>query len=286
MPTKKILKVLDGHIAHSDIGGGDPIVLLHGNPMHGFLWHALVPYIQHLGRLIVPDLIGMGDSARLPPDDPDRYSFANHRRYLDAFLEQVGVTDRVIIVGHDWGGALGFDWAWRHREKIKGIAYFETHVNTANVVYYPERVEFLRFLHSEAAEDAVLHGDFLFEFFLGSGGFFNPLDDAARAEIMRPWIETGENRRAMLSWVREGPLDGRPHAVYETIDGYEDWLRSSPIPKLLLTASHGFVTDELLAGCRQWPNQTETSLTGAHFLQMDAPAEMGQAVTAWHKTLE
>lgn len=283
---KEVTNVLDAYMAYSDIGEGDPIVLLHGNPMHGFLWHALVPHIEGLGRLVIPDLIGMGDSARLDPADPDRYSISNHRRYLEAFLEKVGVTDRVIIVGHDWGGALGFDWARRHAEGVKGLVYFETHVNTRNVAVAPGRPEFIRFIRTCLAEDLVLRNDFLFDHFLSPDGFVtSPLEDAVKAELLRPMAELGENRRATLSWIREAPLDGVPKETYEIIDGYEDWLASSPIPKLMVTATKGICTGSMLDDCRRWPNLTEASVTGGHFLQLDAPIELGREISAWHESL-
>jgi len=285
MPHKEFIEVLDAHMAYSDVGDGDPILLLHGNPMHGFLWHALVPHIQSLGRVVIPDLIGMGDSARLASSDPDRYLLTNHIRYLDAFLEKVGVTDRVTVVGHDWGGSLAFDWARRHSENVKGIVYFETHINSTYPTLLPEVVEFVRYMRSEEAEDAVLRGDTLLDFFLSSRGFSKPPDDTAKAEILRPWSELGENRRAMLHWVQQGPVDGVPKQTYAIIDRYADWLRTSPVPKLLVTATDGFMTDELLKDCRSWPNQTEVSVPGAHFVQMDAPAELGEAMRTWYSTL-
>lgn len=286
MLAKAFVDVLDAHMAYSDVGQGDPILLLHGNPMHGFLWHSLVPHIESLGRLVIPDLIGMGDSARLDSSDPDRYLLANHIRYLDEFLEVVGVTENVIVVGHDWGGSLGFDWARRHSESVKGLVYFETHVNSTNPALLPHVVEFVRYMRSGDAETAVLRGDALLDFFLSPQGFSRPLDDTAKAEILRPWAEMGENRRAMLHWVQQGPVDGVPKESYETIDQYASWLRHSAIPKLLVTATEGFMTGELLSECRQWPNQTEVCVAGAHFLQMDAPEELGKAIRAWHKNLK
>jgi haloalkane dehalogenase len=284
MLAKKTIEVLDARMAYSDVGDGDPVVLLHGNPMHGIVWHALVPHIRSLGRLIIPDLIGMGDSARLDPADPDRYSFANHRRFLDAFLQKVGVTDNVILIGHDWGGALGFDWARRHQERVKGLVHFETHVNSANPAARPEIQEFVRYMRSPEAENEVLRGDFVLDYFLSERGFSRPLEDSVRIEILRPWAELGENRRAMLSWIRQGPIDGVPKETYEAMDTYADWLRASPVPKLLATATGGFVASDMLEDCRNWPNQLEVALSGAHFLQLDAPEELGEAIRRWHQT--
>lgn len=285
MIAKTIMPILDAHMAYSDIGNGDPIVLLHGNPMHGFLWHALVPYIQSLGRLIIPDLIGMGDSARLPGNDPDRYSFANHRRYLDALLDRLGIVDKVTMVCHDWGGALGFDWANRHRSAIKGLVYSETHVNCENVGRDPERADFIRWLRTPAAEDSILQGDLLLDWFMGPNGFVNPLIEANKAEILRPWTKHGENRRASLEWIRQAPVDAEPAMLCAVIENYQAWLQESPVPKLLIVATAGFMGDKELADCRTWPNQTEVSVPGAHFLQMEFPQEFGKAMSDWYHTL-
>ena len=123
MPLEKqYAEVLGRRMAYVDVGAGDPIVFLHGNPTSSYLWRNVIPHLQSLGRCVAPDLIGMGDSDKLPDAGPGSYRFVEHRRYLDALLEQIGVRDRVSLVIHDWGSALGFDWASRHRDAVKGIA--------------------------------------------------------------------------------------------------------------------------------------------------------------------
>src|SRR5262249_55738706 len=128
---KKRREVLGRTMAYVEVGAGDPIVLLHGNPTSSYLWRNVIPYLQGLGRCIAPDLIGMGDSDKLPDSGPTSYTFVEHRRYLDALLDSLGVAERVTFVIHDWGSALGFDWANRHRDAVKGIAYMEALVRPA-----------------------------------------------------------------------------------------------------------------------------------------------------------
>ena len=122
---KQRRRVLGREMAYVEVGKGDPIVLLHGNPTSSYLWRNVLPHLKPLGRCIAPDLIGMGDSDKLPDSGPNSYRFVEHRRYLDALLEFLDVRERVTLVIHDWGSALGFDWANRHREAVKGIAYME-----------------------------------------------------------------------------------------------------------------------------------------------------------------
>jgi pimeloyl-ACP methyl ester carboxylesterase len=128
--TKKTVDVLDARIAYHERGEGAPVLFLHGNPTSSFLWRDVIPELEGHGRLIAPDLIGMGDSAKLPNPDPDTYRFTTHRKYLAAFIDAVigakeSAKQSIVLVVHDWGSALGFDWANHHRDRIRGIAYME-----------------------------------------------------------------------------------------------------------------------------------------------------------------
>src|SRR5438128_6318605 len=121
--NKKRVNVLGREMAYVETGSGDPIVFLHGNPTSSYLWRNVIPHLQELGRCLAPDLIGMGDSEKLPDSGPGSYTFVEHRRYLDGLLQALVVEEQVTLVVHDWGSALGFDWANRHRDAVKGIAY-------------------------------------------------------------------------------------------------------------------------------------------------------------------
>jgi len=123
--TKKFVDVLGRQMAYVDVGSGDPIVFLHGNPTSSYLWRKIIPRCTGLGRCLAPDLIGMGDSDKLPTSGPGSYTLGEHRRYLDAWFEKLGLTKNVTLIVHDWGSVLGFDWARRHPDAVKGIAYME-----------------------------------------------------------------------------------------------------------------------------------------------------------------
>ncbi len=280
-PVKQTVAVLDSVMSYREMGEGDPVLFLHGNPMSSYLWRNIMPWVQDLGRCIAPDLIGMGDSGRL---DEDRYRYRTHRRYLDAFCAELAIEDRVVIVGHDWGGALGFDWAHRHPNAVKGIAYGETLVHPTVGDAPAERAELVRFARSDAGEAAILHGDFLLDIFLRES-VLRPLDAEAERQYRSVWAESGESRRPILTWLREVPSYGEPHDVYQAIDSYAQWMATSPVPKLLIVTSQGQLTGPNLEFCRAWPNQTEVTVDAKHFFQEDAPEAVGRALREWLQLL-
>jgi haloalkane dehalogenase len=258
-------------------------VLLHGNPTSSYLWRGVIPHLQSLGRCIAPDLIGMGDSDKLASSGPDRYTFAEHRRYLDALLDVLGVSSNVTFVIHDWGSALGFDWANRHRDAVKGIAYMEAIVRPfASWDEWPEngRRVFQGF-RSEAGEDLVLNRNVFVELVLPAS-ILRALTDDEMAEYRRPFAEAGEGRRPTLTWPRQIPIAGEPPEVVEIAESYARWLASSDVPKLFVNAEPGAIlVGPVRDFCRTWPNQREVTVKGRHFIQEDSPDEIGQAVATW-----
>jgi haloalkane dehalogenase len=282
-PYEKQRITVDGRImAYVDDGVGDPIVFLHGNPTSSYLWRNIIPHVSRLGRCIAPDLIGMGDSDKLPNSGPGSYTFVEHRRYLDGLLQQLGVTDRVIFVVHDWGSALAFDWANRHREAVAGIAYMEAIVRPVAWTDWPEagRGVFQGF-RSPAGEDMVLTKNVFVERVL-PGSIIRDLTDVEMAEYRRPFLEVGESRRPTLTWPRQIPIDGEPADVTEIVGAYGDWLARSTVPKLLIKAEPGAILiGPQLEFCRRWPNQAELTVAGNHFVQEDSPDEIGAAVAEW-----
>src|SRR5437879_3889119 len=190
--------VLGREMAYVEVGSGDPIVFLHGNPTSSYLWRNVIPYAQELGRCIAPDLIGMGDSEKLPESGPGSYTFVEHRRYLDALLSQLGVEQRVTFVVQDWGAALGFDWAYRHPEAVRGIAYMEAIVKPYTWSEYPEAArKVFQTLRSPAGEQMVLEQNSFIEFNLPIG-VLRPLTAEEMDAYRRPFAEPGEGRRPML----------------------------------------------------------------------------------------
>jgi haloalkane dehalogenase len=286
---KQRQRVLGIEMAYVELGKGDPIVLLHGNPTSSYLWRNVLPHLQPLGRCIAPDLIGMGDSDKLPDSGPSSYRFVEHRRYLDALLEALDARKRVTFVVHDWGSALGFDWANRHRKAVKGIAYMEAIVRPQGWDHWDNMNmrPFLQALRSESGEMMVLQDNFFIEKIL-PGAILRTLSPEEMAEYRRPFAEPGEGRRPTLTWPREIPIEGEPSDVAAIVAAYSEWLATSDVPKLFVKAEPG----ALLAGganldtTRAWPVQTEVTVAGVHFVQEDSPDEIGRAIVRWMEGLK
>ncbi len=282
---KKKLTVKGRTMAYVEVGEGDPIVLLHGNPTSSYLWRNIIPHLSGLGRCIAPDLIGMGDSDKLPDPTADSYRFVEHRQYLDAVLEQLDVNERVVLVVHDWGSALGFDWANRHRDAVAGIAYMEAIVRPVTWAEWPDAARgVFQGFRSPAGEGMVLDKNVFVERVL-PGSIIRPLDEAEMAEYRRPFLTAGEDRRPTLTWPRQIPIEGEPADVVAIAAAYAEWLSTSPIPKLLVNAEPGAILKgAALEFCRTWPNQREVTVAGNHFLQEDSPDEIGTAIAEWITT--
>lgn len=281
---KKRLQILGREMAYVEVGEGDPIVFLHGNPTSSYLWRNVIPYLQPLGRCIAPDLIGMGDSEKLPNSGPDSYRFVEHRRYLDALLDALNVRARVTLVVHDWGSALGFDWANRHRDAVTGIAFMEAIVAPQGRDHWDKMGmrKALESLRSEAGEAMVLENNYFIEQILPNA-IQRKLSDEEMAEYRRPFAEPGEGRRPTLTWPRQIPIDGDPADVHAIATEYAQWLGASDIPKLFLKVEPGAIltNDTLVNLVRRWPNLTEKTVAGIHFVQEDSPDEIGRAVADW-----
>ena len=277
-------RVLGREMAYVEVGDGNPIVLLHGNPTSSYLWRNVLPHLQPLGRCIAPDLIGMGDSDKLPDSGPGSYRFVEHRRYLDALLESLDVREQVTLVIHDWGSALGFDWANRHRDAVKGIAYMEAIVGPQRWDHWDNANmrPALKALRSEAGEAMVLQDNFFIEQILPKA-VLRTLSAEEMAEYRRPFAELGEGRRPTLTFVRQIPIDGEPADVAEIVDAYAKWLATSNVPKLFLKAEPGLLISggANLDFARSLPAQTEVTVRGVHYVQEDSPDEIGRAVAAW-----
>lgn len=282
---KSFRDVLGARLAYIEVGDGDPIVFLHGNPTSSYLWRNVMPHLEGLGRLIAPDLIGMGDSAKLPDSRPGRYTFAEHRRYLDALFAALDVDAGVTLVIHDWGSALGFDWANRHRDAIKGIAYMEAIVRPITWDDWPVagRRVFEGF-RSPAGEHMALDDNVFVERVL-PGSVLRGLTEEEMDVYRRPFLVPGEDRRPTLTWPRQIPIDNEPAEVAAVVAGYADWLATSgTIPKLFVNAEPGAIlTGSQREFCQTWPNQTEVTVAGSHFIQEDSPDEIGAAIADWYR---
>ena len=280
--SKQYQSVHGKQMAYHDVGSGDPVVFLHGNPTSSYLWRNVVPLVSGMARCIVPDLIGQGDSDKLDNPGPDSYTFAEHRKFLDGLLDQLDLGDNVVFVIHDWGSALGFDWANRHRQRVAGLAYMEGIVRPVSWDEWPEKARgIFQSLRSDKGEEMVLLKNLFVEAILPAS-VLRTLDDAEMAEYRRPFASPGEDRRPTLTWPRQIPVGGEPQEVVEIVQAYADWLSVSDLPKLFINAEPGSIlTGAPREFARSWPNQTEVTVKGSHFIQEDSPVEIGNAIAAW-----
>jgi haloalkane dehalogenase len=280
----RTVEVLDTTIAYVEAGRGDPIVLLHGNPTSSYLWRNVIPHLEEHGRCLAPDLVGMGRSG---PSRSGGYRFVDHYDHLEAWMEAVGATDRVMLVVHDWGSGLGFHWAHRHPEAVRGIAYMEAIVATVSWDDWPETGRRLfQGLRSDAGEEMILEKNVFVERVL-PGSIIRDLSEEEMERYREPFREAGESRRPTLTWPRQIPIDGEPADVHAIVEAYGEWLATAPIPKLFVNAEPGAI----LIGrqrkiCRTWPHQTEVTVPGIHFVQEDSPDEIGAAVAAFVADLD
>ncbi len=281
-PRKKV-SVLDTEIAYVDTGQGDPIVFLHGNPTSSYLWRNVIPHLEQSAHCLAPDLVGMGNSGK---STNGSYRFVDHSKHLDAWLDAVELKANVTFVVHDWGSALGFHWARRYPDRIKGIAYMEAIVQPLTWEAWPEQGRrIFQGLRSPAGEEMVLEKNVFVERIL-PGSVLRGLTEEELTVYRRPYQEAGESRRPTLTWPREIPVEGEPADVVEIVEDYAQWLASSPIPKLFVNADPGAIlTGPQREFCRTWPNQTEVTVKGTHFIQEDSPAEIGAAISQWYASL-
>jgi haloalkane dehalogenase len=276
---QKTAVVNERRMSYVEQGTGAPIVFQHGNPTSSYLWRNVMPHLEGLGRLIACDLIGMGASEKLDPSGPDRYTYLEHREYLFALWEQLGIERDVILVVHDWGSVLGFDWANQHRDCVDGIAYMESFVTPLTWNDYdPQRRDVFERLRSAAGEKLVLEQDFFVEVHLPNG-ILRSLSPEEMAAYVKPFKNSGEDRRPTLTWARQVPIEGDPPYVDGIVNSYSHWLAQSEVPKLFINADPGaLLTGRPRELCRSWPNQTEVTVAGKHFVQEDSPDEIGEEV--------
>jgi haloalkane dehalogenase len=269
------VRILDTEMSYVDQGSGDPIVFLHGNPTSSYLWRNIIPQIARLGRCLAPDLIGMGQSG---PSPNGAYRFADHARYLDGWFDALHLNRNIVLVLHDWGSALGFDWAFRHRNTIQAIVYMEAIVQPRRWDDFPAgRDAMFRALRSEQGEHMVLDENFFVEVVLPKS-IIRKLSDEEMAAYRAPF----RNRQARLPtlvWPRELPIEDAPADVVEIVERYGEWLAGSDLPKLFINADPGAqVVGRARDFCRGWPNQREVTVPGIHYIQEDSPGQISAAI--------
>lgn len=276
---RKTIDILDSQIAYIDEGEGDAIVFLHGNPTSSYLWRNVMPHLADFGRILAPDLIGMGQSGKNPSGS---YRFVDHYRYLSAWMDAMSLGNNVVLVIHDWGSALGFHWAYNNPDRVQGIVYMEAIVRPVSMSEWPEQARgIFQAMRSPKGEDLVINRNFFVERILPAS-IIRKLTDEEMNVYRAPYTEAGESRRPTLTWPREIPFDGEPADTHEIVSNYSQWLTQAGVPKLFINAEPGTI----LIGaqrdfCRTWSNQTEVTVKGIHFIQEDSADEIGEATAAF-----
>jgi len=283
-PEKQFIEVHGKRMAYVEMGEGDPIVFQHGNPTSSYLWRNIMPHLAGQGRCIAVDLIGMGDSDKLDDPGADSYRYVEHRDYLFAAWKALGIDDRVTLVIHDWGSALGFDWARQHQNSVLGIAYMEGIVTPVTWDDWPDAAtQVFQGFRSPAGESMVLEKNVFVERVL-PGSVIRKMSDEEMAVYRRPFENAGEDRRPTLTWPRQIPIEGEPQDVHDIVSEYAAWLSQSDVPKLFVNAEPGAILiGKQREFCRRFKNQTEVTVPGTHFLQEDSPHEIGAAISEWRR---
>jgi haloalkane dehalogenase len=279
--SKSFMTINGKNLAYVDSGEGDPIVFLHGNPTSSYLWRNVMPHLKGMGRLVAPDLIGMGDSDKLDNSGPGRYTFIEHAEYLYALLEELDLNNVTLVI-HDWGSALGFNWAALNPEKIKSIVYMEAITGPIESWDdWPEQARnIFQLFRSDAGEELILEKNFFVErVFAGDVGMHRALEKQELDAYIKPFEKEGESRRPTLTWPRQIPIEGEPTEVVEIVKNYAKFMSETQLPKLFINADPG----SILIGkqrevARKWPNQKEVTVNGGHFIQEVSPDEIGESI--------
>ena len=284
--TKKYKEIRSKKMAYVDEGNGDTFLFLHGNPTSSYLWRNIAPHVEDLGRVVIPDLIGMGDSDKLDGVDNEGYKYHGQYGYLTELFDQLDLGNNIHLIIHDWGSAMGFQFARENPDRIKSITYMEAIVMPLTWEQWPDAAtKIFGLFRSEAGEELVLEKNFFVERILLADSATGYTDEE-KAEYIRPFINAGEDRRPTLTWPRQIPLDGEPSEVVEEVRKNSEFHKVSNIPKLFINADPGSIlVGEQREFARTWKNQTEVTVSGNHFVQEDSSEEIGSALRSFVKAL-
>ena len=282
---KKNIMVLGKNMSYVEKGEGDPIIFQHGNPTSSYLWRNIIPYLENQGRCIAIDLIGMGDSDKLTDEGNNTYSYNVQKKYFDACMEELEINKNITFVIHDWGSALGFNWAYEHQQDIKGICYMEAIVKNITWDDWPKDAKSIfQGFRSDAGENLILKKNLFIEGILPNAIIRN-LTEIEMDVYRRPFLEEID-RRPTLDWPRQIPINNEPEDVCKIVEDYSSWMSINEIPKLFINADPGSIlTGKQREFCRKWKNQQELTVKGNHFIQEDSPEEIGEAISNWYRNL-
>ena len=283
---KKFIDVNGKQMAYVDEGSGDTVLFLHGNPTSSYLWRNIAPHVEDTNRIVIPDLIGMGDSEKLDGEDNSGYKYHGQYEYLTGLMDKLDLGDSIHLVIHDWGSAMGFQFARENPNRIKSITYMEAIVMPLTWDQWPDAAtKIFGLFRSEAGEELVLEKNFFVERIL-LGDSISGYSDEEKEEYIKPFINPGEDRRPTLTWPRQIPLDGEPKEVVDEVAKNADFHKNSEIPKLFINADPGTIlTGDQREFVRSWKNQKEITVKGNHFIQEDSAEEIGSALNEFIKNL-
>ena len=284
--TKKYTDINNKKMAYVDEGSGETFLFLHGNPTSSFLSRNIAPHVEDLGRVVIPDLIGMGDSEKLEGVDNPGYKYHGQYGYLTSLIDGLNLGDNIHLIIHDWGSAMGFQFARENQNRIKSITYMEAIVMPLTWDQWPDpATKIFGLFRSEAGEELVLEKNFFVERILladSSTGY----TEEEKSEYIRPYMNPGEDRRPTLTWPRQIPLDGEPSEVVEEVRLNAEFHKESDIPKLFINADPGSILiGDQREFARSWKNQTEITVSGNHFIQEDSSEEIGSALRKFVKNI-
>ena len=284
--TKKYAEINNKKMAYIDEGNGDTFLFLHGNPTSSYLWRNIAPHVEEMGRVVIPDLIGMGDSEKLDGVDNEGYKYHGQYGYLTGLLDTLELGNDIHLIIHDWGSAMGFQFARENPDRVKSITYMEAIVMPLTWEQWPDAAtKIFQLFRSDVGEELVLEKNFFVERILLADSATGYTDEE-KAEYIRPFLEEGEDRRPTLTWPRQIPLDGEPNAVVEEVRKNAEFHKDSEIPKLFINANPGSIlVGEQREFARTWKNQTEITVSGNHFIQEDSSEEIGTALRDFVKAL-
>ncbi len=276
---KKYKEILGKQMAYLDEGSGQSIVFLHGNPASSYLWRNITPFVKDLGRVVVPDLIGMGDSEKLEGIDNPDYKYHGQYKYLSTLLDSLDLGNEINLVIHDWGSAMGFQYARENPDRIKSISFMEAIVMPLTWDNWPENARnIFQLMRSEVGEEIVLDKNIFVEKILLNDSA-NGFSEDERAEYIRPFQNSGEDRRPTLTWPRQIPVDGEPQEVIDEVIKNGEFHKNSNTPKLFINADPGSIlVGEQREFVRSWKNLQEITVKGNHFIQEHSPNEIGVAI--------
>ena len=279
----KYLEVLGSKMHYVDVGRGDPILFLHGNPTSSYLWRNIIPYLSPLGRCIAPDLIGMGKS-----DKPNiAYRFKDHYQYLESFISQLGLRNITLVI-HDWGSGLGFHYASLHETNIKGIAFMEAIVRPAKWSQFPKDFKLgFKMFRTPVIGWFMISVMNVFVKKILPQATIRALTDEEMTYYEAPYLSIN-SRKPIRQWPCEIPINGKPAAMFKIVSDYMAWLQKSSVPKLMLHANPGgLITEEVANWCKQNFRmvQSKNIGRGLHYVQESHPHEIGQAIADWYRSL-